>query len=199
MSRLVVIPEHEPRGRSLSTADARSIASALAPWGVRFERWLPTSSASDDPRTAYATQVEQLCAEGYGTIDVVRVAPDTADPGWPDKARAMRAKFRDDHTHAEDEVRFFAEGTGVFYLRLGGSVHCVCCEAGDLLSVPAGTLHWFDMGEVPRFTAIRFFRNADGWVGNFSADPIAASFPSLDELAAEAAREGDRAATRASA
>jgi 1,2-dihydroxy-3-keto-5-methylthiopentene dioxygenase len=183
MSRLVVIPEHEPRRHSFSTADAHAITATLAPWGVRFERWTPAAT-SPDPLVAYAPQVERLRADGYGTVDVVRVAPDAADPGWPDKARAMRAKFRDDHTHAEDEVRFFAEGAGVFYLLLGGSVHCVLCEAGGLLSVPAGTVHWFDMGEVPRFTAIRFFQKADGWIGSFSAEPIARSFPSFDELSA---------------
>ena len=27
------------------------------------------------------------------------------------------------------------------------------CETGDLLGVPAGTRHWFDMGTSPQFTA----------------------------------------------
>ena len=127
-----------------------------------------------------------LREQGFGTIDVVHVTPDAADPEWSERARAMREKFRDEHTHAEDEVRFFAAGAGVFYLRLGASVYALRCEAGDLLSVPAGTRHWFDMGAEPRFTAIRFFASAEGWIGSFSGDPIARALPSFEELAAEA-------------
>ena len=50
--------------------------------------------------------------------------------------------------------------------------------------MPAGTLHWFDMGTRPDFIAIRFFEEEDGWVGDFTGDAISAGFPSLDELLA---------------
>ncbi len=53
---------------------------------------------------------------------------------------------------------------------------------GSQRTVPAGTLHWFDMGSRPDFIAIRFFEEADGWVGDFSGDRISESFPTLDEL-----------------
>jgi len=183
MSRLVVFSEREPQRAARDTADPAAIAAELATWGVRFERWSPDAS-DDDPLVAYAQRVEALRASGYGTIDVVRVEPDATDAGWASKALAMREKFRDEHTHAEDEVRFFARGSGVFYLRLGERVYCVRCEAGDLLSVPAGTRHWFDMGSSPDFAAIRFFQSAGGWVGDFSGDSIARRFPSFDELGA---------------
>ena len=39
----------------------------------------------------------------------------------------------------EDEIRFFVQGAGTFYLHLGDEVVAVLCEAGDLLSVPALT------------------------------------------------------------
>ena len=185
MSWLVVFPEREPERRTRATADAGVISSELARWGVQFERWLPDREHVD-PLVAYASQVGRLRAAGYGTVDVVRLAPDASDPGWVGRAQAMREKFRDEHTHAEDEVRFFALGSGVFYLRLGGQVYCVGCHAGDLLSIPAGTRHWFDMGAAPRFVAIRFFESASGWVGDFSGDTIARRFPSCDELAASA-------------
>lgn len=185
MSALVIIVEREPRGRLSSTSDPARIARELAPGGVHFERW-PAVGTGEDPLSAHAARIEPLRAAGYATIDVVRVTPIDSDPTWPDRARAMREKFRDEHTHAEDEVRFFVAGSGVFYLRFDGKVHALLCEAGDLLSVPAGTRHWFDMGSVPSFTAIRFFRSAEGWVGDFSGDPIARSFPSFDELVLEA-------------
>ena len=182
MSRLVVFPEREPQRPTRDTADPAAIAGELAAWGVCFERWSP-AAGDHDPLVAYAPRVEALRASGYGTIDVARVAPDASDAGWASKALAMREKFRDEHTHAEDEVRFFAHGSGVFYLRLGEHVYCVRCETGDLLGVPAGTRHWFDMGANPDFAAIRFFKSPGGWVGDFSGDGIARRFPSFDELA----------------
>jgi len=183
MSRLVVYPEREPQRPARDTADPGAMAAELAACGVCFERWSP-DIPHDDPLVAYATRVEALRASGYVTIDVVRVAPDASDAGWASKASAMREKFRDEHRHAEDEVRFFARGSGVFYLRMSEHVYCVRCERGDLLSVPAGTRHWFDMGATPNFVASRFFKSAGGWVGDFSGDSIARRFPSFDELAA---------------
>jgi 1,2-dihydroxy-3-keto-5-methylthiopentene dioxygenase len=56
------------------------------------------------------------------------------------------------------------------------------CERGDLLSVPAGTRHWFDMGTVPHFCAIRMFGSEAGWVAAFTGDPIAQRFPSFDAV-----------------
>jgi 1,2-dihydroxy-3-keto-5-methylthiopentene dioxygenase len=56
-------------------------------------------------------------------------------------------------------------------------VFIVECEAGDLMSVPAGTPHWFDMGPRPRFTAIRMFVSPDGWVANYTGATLAEDFP----------------------
>ena len=95
-----------------------------------------------------------------------------------------RGKFLAEHTHADDEVRYFVDGRGAFYLRLDGKVHIVTCETGDLLGVPAATRHWFDMGTDPNFTALRFFREPEGWVGSFTGDDIATRFPTFDQLTA---------------
>jgi 1,2-dihydroxy-3-keto-5-methylthiopentene dioxygenase len=88
-------------------------------------------------------------------------------------------------------VRFFVSGSGIFYLHVGGEVHAVLCEKGDLLGVPRGTTHWFDMGTSPSFTAIRFFHEEDGWVGNFTGDRIADRFPDFDTI--DAGYQRDRA------
>ena len=47
----------------------------------------------------------------------------------------------------------------------------------DLIAVPDGITHWFDMGEEPSFVAIRFFTEPDGWVGHFTGSDIAQTFP----------------------
>jgi 1,2-dihydroxy-3-keto-5-methylthiopentene dioxygenase len=184
MSRLVVYREETPGVNELDTSDGRAMAAALAKIGVRFERWAasrPLTPQMDDQAvmTAYQSDIERLKREGgYRSVDVVRCLPDNP------KRQELRRKFLDEHTHAEDEVRFFVEGAGVFYLRAGGKVHVTRCERGDLISVPAGTRHWFDMGPAPHFTAIRLFTNPEGWVAQFTGDPIAQKYPSFEQVAA---------------
>ena len=134
---------------------------------------------------AYAEPIAQLSSEqGYVLVDVAALHP-SADPGWAATAAAARQKFLAEHTHADDEVRFFASGSGIFYLHIGDEVLAVLGERGDLLSVPKGTTHWFDMGTQPDFTAIRFFRDQEGWVGEFTGDPIAERIPDFDTIVAE--------------
>ena len=93
---------------------------------------------------------------------------------------AMRQKFLSEHKHGDDEVRFFVEGAGAFYLRDDARVLKVVCEQGDLLSVPKHTRHWFDMGPRPLFAAIRLFTTPDGWVAEFTGDKIAGTIPGYD-------------------
>ena len=81
------------------------------------------------------------------------------------QAAQLRDKYLVEHTHTEDEVRFFVEGSGTFYIHLDDIIYCLVCEKGDLVSVPANVPHWYDMGEKPNFTAIRLFNHPDGWVG----------------------------------
>ena len=188
MSRLTITPADDATTTTLDTRDGAVITRELAARGVRFERWttgaaLAPGAGQDAVLAAYADDVARLKAAGpYPAVDVVRLAPDPADPaGYAAKAAVARAKFLEEHTHAEDEVRFFTEGAGLFYLRLGADLCMVLCEAGDLISVPANTRHWFDMGTRPYFSAIRLFGTPDGWVATFTGDAIARRFPSYDE------------------
>lgn len=125
---------------------------------------------------AYRPQIDRLMAErGYVTVDVISVSRD-----HPQKDE-LRAKFLDEHRHAEDEVRFFVAGRGLFTLHIEDMVYAVLCEKNDLISVPAGTRHWFDMGEQPSSVAIRLFNNPDGWTAQFTGERIADQFPRLDD------------------
>lgn len=188
MTILQVMPADDGSTVLLRTEDVTEIAAELAPHGIRLERLavvpLGAGAGQDEVLATYASDVERIAAEGpYPLVDVARLVP-TDDPEWPAKAHAARTKFLDEHTHDEDEVRFFVEGSGCFYLHLGDKVYAVVCTAGDLMSVPAGTAHWFDMGTEPLFCAIRFFQEEDGWVAGFTGSAIAGKFPTLDELLA---------------
>lgn len=184
MSRLIVYREDDPGSCELDTTDGTLIAAALQAIGVRFERWkasVPLSRETDDRAVmnAYDAHIERLkSAGGYRSVDVLRCLPDNP------QRQELRRKFLQEHIHEEDEVRFFVEGAGVFYLRSARKVHVTRCERGDLLSVPAGTRHWFDMGPAPLFTAIRLFTTPEGWVARFTGDPIAEQFPAFENVPA---------------
>ncbi|HEY6927501.1 MAG TPA: hypothetical protein VI653_28760 [Steroidobacteraceae bacterium] len=177
MSRLTIYPETSVERPLLDTTDGTAIAAALKPIDVRFERWsaakeLPVGIGDAAVLDAYQADIERLKRDcGYQSVDVLRCLPDN-----PQRSQ-LRLKFLDEHTHDDDEVRFFVEGAGVFYLRAAGKVHMTLCERGDLISVPAGTRHWFDMGPTPHFTAIRLFTTPAGWVANFTGERIARQFP----------------------
>jgi 1,2-dihydroxy-3-keto-5-methylthiopentene dioxygenase len=138
--------------------------------------WLATS---DVIMAAYRADIDRLvAANGFRSVDVVSIAPDN------EQREVMRAKFLEEHFHKEDEVRFFVAGSGLFTLHVEGKVFEVLCEAGDLIAVPDSMTHWFDMGPEPSFVAIRFFTEADGWVGHFTGTDIATRFPRYEVGAA---------------
>lgn len=173
MSHLQIFDETDGTAPLRETSDGAAIAAELAAIGVRFERWATREVADPaDVLAAYAPEIDALVAEGgYQSIDAMAVAPD-----HPDRA-AIRDKFLAEHTHAEDEIRFFVEGEGLFTLHHEAQVFNMLCTQGDLISVPAGMRHWFDMGAAPHFTVIRLFLNPDGWVATFTGDDIASRFP----------------------
>ena len=165
---------------SLESNDPGTIQAELLERGIRFERWparqsLPSGADQEAILKAYAHEVAAVQSSGgYGTVDAIRITPE-----HPDR-ETLRSKFLNEHTHAEDEVRFFVEGQGLFCLHLGHEVVQVLCCADDWIAVPAGTKHWFDMGSAPSFCAIRFFNNPEGWVAQFTGDPIASRYPLLN-------------------
>ncbi|MGW0811506.1 1,2-dihydroxy-3-keto-5-methylthiopentene dioxygenase [Nonomuraea sp. NPDC002799] len=189
MTYLTVYSDGDQPDTLLKTEDAAEIAATLKEIDVVLRHWqvaenLPPDAGQEEILAAYRTEVDRVIAEeGYTFVDVAQLHADgSAD--WPERAAAARQKFLAEHTHDDDEVRYFVSGSGIFYLHVGGKVHAVLCEPGDLLSVPKNTTHWFDMGTDPDFTAIRFFHDDDGWVGDFTGDSIAGRIPDFDTIAA---------------
>lgn len=181
MPQLRIYPENNPQ-RSEVITNGERIVEELDTLGVTLERWLAKQplhedSTQEEVLTAYHDDVERLKnTYGFQSVDVVSLTPD-----HPDR-EAMRNKFLAEHTHSDFEVRFFVDGKGVFYLHPNDKVYVVLCEKGDLISVPANTKHWFDMGAEPNFKCIRLFTIPDGWVGNFTGDNIANKFPKMGEI-----------------
>src|SRR5215472_5037693 len=179
MSRLAIYDENRCEKPLSIHTDHADIATELGRVGVRFEQWeaskpIAPGATQDEVIAAYRSDIDRLMSEkGYQAVDVISLKPDN-----PDRA-AFRQKFLNEHTHSEDEVRFFVAGAGQFTLHIGEKVYEVLCVAGDLIGVPDGTRHWFDMSESPYFIAIRLFTNPAGWVANFTGSDIAERFPRL--------------------
>lgn len=179
MSRLRIFHDHEPETPLFCSEHREQITVRLQALGIRFEQWpladsIRTGATPEQVLSDYQQPIEQLNAEyGFQSMDVISLVPE-----HPQRAE-LRQKFLQEHTHNEDEIRFFVAGSGLFTMHPHAEVYEVLCTAGDLISVPAGMRHWFDMGSAPDFIAIRFFTRPDGWVGYFTGDTIADRFPRL--------------------
>lgn len=181
MSRLRIFSDDAPDTPQFETRDGDAIARELGRIGVTFERWqanqpIRSGASQEEVIKAYRDDIDRITAErGFTTIDVISIAPDHP------QREELRAKFLDEHFHKEDEVRFFVAGSGLFTLHVDGKVYEVECVKDDLIAVPDGTTHWFDMGPEPDFVAIRFFQQPDGWVGHFTGTDIARRFPRYEK------------------
>ncbi|WP_298281030.1 acireductone dioxygenase [Acidocella sp.] len=177
MTRLTVYDDREPERILFTSSDPAAIAPKLREINVGFERWDAPIHISPDAESetildAFRPYLNTLMgATGAGSADVVKLTPDHPMAG------ALREKFLQEHTHSEDEIRFFVAGSGHFVIHEGGKVYVALCEAGDLIRVPAGARHWFDAGRAPEFTALRVFTHTEGWVAQFTGDTISDRFP----------------------
>lgn len=166
-------------------SELSDIQSHLHSLGVRFERWETACELSNEVDqeailVKYCDPIAKLKEKFlFQSIDVIRVQPNQ------EGKEEIRKKFLAEHIHEDFEIRFFIEGRGLFYLHVADKVYGVLCEQGDLISVPANTKHWFDMGAQPEFTCIRFFTTPYGWVANFTGDSIAEKFPTLEQFVAK--------------
>jgi 1,2-dihydroxy-3-keto-5-methylthiopentene dioxygenase len=153
--------------RTLS--DQRAITDYLAGIGIEYEHWNPShpvaaDASSEEILAAYTVEIEKLKARGgYVTADVIDVNPQT--PGLD----SMLAKFNREHWHDEDEVRFIIQGRGLFHIRPSqGPVIAVQVESGDMIRVPRGTWHWFDLCPDRKIRAIRLFQDPAGWTPRYT-------------------------------
>lgn len=169
---IVRIPEEH---RTLD--DRAEIASFLASYGVTYEHWestldAPEGATAERVLEVYAAKIDELKARGgYVTADVIDVTPSTPN------LDAMLAKFSREHWHDDDEVRFIVEGSGLFHINpKGGPVFAIEVAAGDLIRVPRGALHWFDLCADRRIRAIRLFQDPAGWTPHYTDSGVDANF-----------------------
>ena len=142
-------------------------------WGVeRLNGHLKESyMLSSDEQQAiiefYSPEIANLKSrQGYITQDIVMLSDLTPN------LDSILEKFRREHHHIDDEVRFVADGSGVFTIRKADLIFDVTVSAGDLLVVPAYTRHWFDLTPERRIKCIRIFKDPSCWAAIYD-DPAA--------------------------
>lgn len=179
MSQLLVYDEQRPRQPRLTQNCSLEIGKELARIGVTFKYWpvpdsVDTGAPQDEIISACRDVLDPLMDDhGFKSMDVVSI-----DASHPAKD-GLRSKLLREHTHHDDERRFFVSGCGVFNIHHGTRVYAVRCERGDLIVLPAGTRHWFDIGPQPDLQVIRLFTAYRGWVSKFTGDDVADQFPRL--------------------
>jgi len=148
--------------------DVQQIRDFLKPFGIWYEKWdvegrIGSEATNEEILTAYAPEIERLKVAGnFVTADVINVSPATPN------LDAMLMKFSKEHTHSEDEVRFTVRGSGVFHIHPeNGPVFGIQVESGDLVNVPCGTKHWFDLCNDRTIRCIRLFQDPSGWTPNY--------------------------------
>jgi 1,2-dihydroxy-3-keto-5-methylthiopentene dioxygenase len=174
---IVTVPSESRR-----ITDPAEITAFLAASHIHYERWpledrVDPAAPAEQILAAYAPEIDELKRQGgFVTADVIDVYPDTPN------LDVMLAKFAKEHTHTEDEVRFILQGRGVFHINPGDAgkpVFGIEVWAGDLISVPLNTRHWFDLCNDRRIRAIRLFQDTSGWTPHYLADGVHAGYEPL--------------------
>ena len=164
--------------KNYSTSDPKEILEFFNARGLYFDQWqcdevFEDTATQEDILQAYSKDLFPFMENGgYQTADVISINSLT------ENYEGIRAKFLAEHTHTEDEIRFFVDGQGLFWFNMENEpVFNLLCEKGDLISVPAGTKHWFDAGESNPFVkAIRIFIDMSGWVPHYTESGIENEF-----------------------
>ena len=166
--------------KNIRLVEANEIAEYLGGIGIDYERWenlkdVVPDATDDEILAAFSDEIEALKKEGgYVTADVINVIPTT--PGLDE----MLNKFNKEHWHDEDEVRFIVKGHGLFHIApKDGDVVSIEMEAGDLIRVPKGTLHWFNLCGDRTVRAIRLFQDTSGWTPHYTDSGVDAGYQPL--------------------
>ncbi|MFT7579840.1 MAG: 1,2-dihydroxy-3-keto-5-methylthiopentene dioxygenase [Myxococcota bacterium] len=156
--------------------DAAAIARFLELRGITFETWdIPAAAQalaakarlSDTEKSQLLAQFAEVLASkaddaGYKSADVIAIRADL--PGLD----TALAKFDKVHYHDDDEVRAIVGGAGIFgFIGDDGRQFLLKVEAGEYISVPAGTWHWFYCDAARNITALRLFREGAGWEAHY--------------------------------
>ncbi len=163
--------------KSIRLTDAAEITDYLNGIGIDYTRWenlkqISADASDQEILDGYAEEIETLKQlGGYVTADVINIVPTTPN------LDAMLNKFNKEHWHDEDEVRFIVKGSGLFHIAPPeGDVVSIEMESGDMICVPRGTRHWFNLCGDKTVRAIRLFQDVSGWTPQYTDSGVDAGY-----------------------
>ncbi|MBK3332811.1 cupin domain-containing protein [Persephonella atlantica] len=159
------------RDTSETIEGVEAVKEFLSRYGITYDNWgvdrLPeklrkeynlTEEEQQEIINAYREELEKLKKEkGYITEDIVVLSENTPN------LEQLMAKFKREHHHTDDEVRFVVDGSGIFPVKIEGKIVEIHVGPGDLIVVPAGARHWFELDENRKIKCIRVFKTPAGW------------------------------------
>ncbi|WP_026675745.1 1,2-dihydroxy-3-keto-5-methylthiopentene dioxygenase [Alkalihalobacterium bogoriense] len=153
-----------------------NVGAFLESQGVLYEHWdmdkLPdplkekftlSDAEKQEILKAFDTEIRSLAERrNYGNWDIVALSD--ATPNLED----LLKKFEQVHTHTDDEVRAITAGHGIFIVKGNDNLGYfdIELEAGDVISVPEHTPHFFTLMDDRQVVAVRLFIDTDGWVAH---------------------------------
>ena len=183
VSHLALYSQFNLRSPYKESDDFEFQTSELAEGGVFFSRrevlnLLPnTKPSSDQILKLYESLVTEIKQEyNYLYADVARLSKEDVH------GIVMRSQHISEHTHSEDEARFFIEGRVLVYINVNEKIHILQCGPGDLLIIPKCVKHWMDIGPEPNFAAIRWYNTRAGLFNEFTGSCVAESTPRWESI-----------------
>ena len=183
MSQLALYSQFNLREPYQVSEKVDVLSKQLAEDGIYFRRLplvaTPSNESLSDEQILglYKNQIETV--NEYMHYKVTDVASITTNDAV---AISIRDRYLSEHTHDDDEVRFFIEGSILLYIHVEQRIHMLNCTAGDLVIIPAGVKHWLDIGPNPNFTCIRCYNTKQGLINKFTQSYIAESTPRWESI-----------------
>ncbi|MFC6332157.1 acireductone dioxygenase [Paenibacillus septentrionalis] len=159
----------------------QAVGEFLAQFDVIYEHWDPsklreglrekftlTDEEKQEILDTFDAEIRDLAGRrGYRTWDIITLSEATPN------LEELLAKFENVHTHTEDEVRAITAGKGIFIIKGNDEVGYfdVELEAGDVISVPEYTPHFFTLMDNKQIVAVRLFIETEGWIAHPHNDP----------------------------
>ena len=178
---MAVLNIYQKEDLVLSSKDPNEIKNELEKVDIRLEQWSTVENlaqaSNDEIELKYKDEIQKVLKDNkFSSFDIVNVKPDL------NGIDELKKKFIPEHTHDDNEVRFFIDGEGLFCVHANDRIYQILCQQGDYIAVPAQTKHWFDMGSKADFKCIRFFENESGWIAKYTGSEISTQYPLFDEF-----------------
>ena len=179
MSSLAVHLHTSPELPNKVLNHADDIASTLASVGIAYRRLeLPATLRPGCEQAEFDAAVGFWLQAFMGHEGYVQQELFNLQRNHPQKLE-LRAQHLDEQAQASVSAWLFLGGFAQLSVHLEGYVYVLQGERGDLLTLPAGTRHWFDLGEEPHVLALRL--SASDETPERSGDDIASRFARLGE------------------